>query len=285
MPKEFIQRLCEGPGNLSKEIRRELTIQGFVIPVSEGKDEFQRVDWTRPGATYAVANPILASYYRHQLQNFRGLKVHVEPFVPVNCLDLLLRAIPYLTFAQVVSFAADLESNSSLSGSDLPYEEQYNAAILHALQRLGYQASAPLTARNGKVDVLVQINQMAFSLECIMANRGKESHIEHRNRFDNENLTNYFKADHKALVTIGSTNVARKRVNETRADGVEIIGLMPNIAHTGYHVLYRGLGPKTTEQIKRFACFQLRLCFLCSLRRIPNECVESFPYFVRKSLS
>ena len=160
-----------------------------------------------------------------------------------------------------------------------------NAAILHALQRLGYQASAPLTPRNGKVDVLVQINQMAFSLECIMANRGKESHIEHRNRFDNENLTNYFKADHKALVTIGSTNVARKRVNETRADGVEIVGLMPNIAHTGYHVLYRGLGPKTTEQIKRFACFQLRLCFLCSLRRIPNECVESFPYFVRKSLS
>lgn len=73
MPKEFIQRLCEGPGNLSKEIRRELTIQGFVIPVSEGKDEFQRVDWTRPGATYAVANPILASYYRHELQNFRGL--------------------------------------------------------------------------------------------------------------------------------------------------------------------------------------------------------------------
>ncbi|CAK9104299.1 unnamed protein product [Durusdinium trenchii] len=280
--KEFIQRLCEGPGNLSKEIRRELTIQGFVIPVSEGNDEFQRVDWTRPGATYAVANPILASYYRHQLQNFCGLKVHVEPFVPVNCLDLLLRAIPCLTFAQVVSFAADLESNSSLSGSDLPYEEQYNAAILHALQRLGYQASAPLTPRNGKVDVLVQINQMAFSLECIMANRGQESHIEHRNRFDNENLTNYFKADHKALVTIGSTNVARKRVNETRADGVEIVGLMPNIAHTGYHVLYRGLGPKTTEQIKRFACFQLRLCFLCSLRRIPNECVESFPYFVRK---
>ena len=119
VPEEFIQRLCEGPGNLSKEIRRELTIQGFVIPVSEGNDEFQRVDWTRPGATYAVANPILASYYRHQLQNFRGLKVHVEPFVPVNCLDLLLRAIPYLIFAQVVSFAADLESNSSLSGSDL----------------------------------------------------------------------------------------------------------------------------------------------------------------------
>ena len=245
VPKEFIQLLCEGPGGLSDwSMRRELTIQGFVIPVSEGNGEFQRVDWTRPDAKYAVANPILASYYRHQLESFRGLKVKVTNghFVPVNCMDLLLRALPYLTFARVVSFAADLESNSSLSVSDLPYEDQYNGAITHALQRLGYKASAPLNPRNGKVDVLVQIDQTAFSLECIMANRDQQSHNEHRNRFDKPNQTNYFNADHKALLTIGSVETVRERVRNTRADGVEIIGLMPNIAHTGYHVLYRGLG-------------------------------------------
>ena len=118
-----------------------------------------------------------------------------------------------------------------------------------------------------------------------MANRGKESHIEHRNRFDNENLTNYFKADHKALVTIGSTHVACKRVNETRADGVEIIGLMPNIAHTGYHVLYRGLGPKTTEQIKRFACFQLRLCFFMLASKNSKRVCRIIPLFCSESLS
>ena len=223
-------------------MRRELTIQGCVIPVPEGNDEFQRVDWTKPDATYAVANPILASY-RHQLQNFRGLKVHVEPFVPVNCLDLFAQF--HLTFAQVVSFAADLESNSSLSGSDLPYEEQYNGAIAHALQRLGYKASAPLNPRNGKVDVLMQINQMAFSLECIMAKRGNQDHNEHRNRFDKPNQT--------------------KRVNKTRADGVEIIGLMPNIAHTGYHVLYRGLKPKTTEADQAFRMFSTTSSFLFML--------------------
>ena len=186
VPEEFIQRLCEGPGDLSKEIRRELTIQGFVIPVSEGNGEFQRVDWTRPDATYAVANPILASYYRHQLESFRSLKVKVkdEHFVPLNCLDLLLRAIPYLTFARVVFFAADLESNSSLSAADFPYEEQYNAAIIHALKRLGYPASAPLNPRKGKVDVLVKMEPTAFSLECIMAKRSQQEHNEHRNRFD-----------------------------------------------------------------------------------------------------
>ncbi|CAK9057529.1 unnamed protein product [Durusdinium trenchii] len=248
VPKEFIRLLCEGQGNLSDlSMRRELTIQGFVIPVTEGNAEFHQLDWAKPDATYAVANPILASYYRHQLESFRGLKVKVkdEHFVPVNCMDLLIRAMPYLTFAQVVSFAVDLESNSSLSVSDLPYEDQYTGAITHALQRLGYKASAPLNPRNGKVDVLVKIEQTAFSLECIMAKRGEQSHNEHRNRFDNENLTNYFNADHKALLTIGSVETVRERVRNTRADGVEIIGLMPNIAHTGYHVLYRGAAEGT----------------------------------------
>ena len=257
VPKEFIRLLCEGQGNLSDlSMRRELTIQGFVIPVTEGNAEFHQLDWAKPDATYAVANPILASYYRHQLESFRRLKVKVkdEHFVPVNCMDLLIRAMPYLTFAQVVSFAVDLESNSSLSVSDLPYEDQYTGAITHALQRLGYKAFAPLNPRNGKVDVLVKIEQTAFSLECIMAKRGEQSHNEHRNRFDNENLTNYFNADHKALLTIGSVETVRERVRNTRADGVEIIGLMPNIAHTGYHVLYRGLGPKTTEADHAFRC-------------------------------
>ena len=256
VPEEFIQRLCEGPGDLSKEIRRELTIQGFVIPVSEGNGEFQRVDWTRPDATYAVANPILASYYRHQLESFRSLKVKVkdEHFAPLNCLDLLLRAIPYLTFARVVFFAADLESNSSLSAADFPYEEQYNAAIIHALKRLGYQASAPLNPRKGKVDVLVKMEPTAFSLECIMAKRSQQEHNEHRNRFDNQNQTNYFNADHKALLTIGSVETVRRRIRDTRADGVEIIGLMPNIAHTGYDVLYRGLGCKTTRESRNISC-------------------------------
>ena len=43
VPKEFIRLLCEGQGNLSDlSMRRELTIQGFVIPVTEGNAEFHR---------------------------------------------------------------------------------------------------------------------------------------------------------------------------------------------------------------------------------------------------
>ena len=77
-----------------------------------------------------------------------------------------------------------------------------------------------------------------------MAKRGPTDHENHRGRFDTA-LYAYSNADHKALVTIGSSKSrVRERVLKTKADGVEIIGLVPNIAHTGYNILYRGLGAK-----------------------------------------
>ena len=63
VPTEFIQLLCEGPSQLRGDLRRELTIHGFVIPVPEGHEgEFREVDWSDTTARYAVSNPILASY-------------------------------------------------------------------------------------------------------------------------------------------------------------------------------------------------------------------------------
>ena len=245
VPMEFVNILCEGPGQLSEELRRDLTVCGFVIPVPiEHDGEFRQVEWTRDDVVYMVANPILASFYRNRLERFRGLKVRIDPFLPVNCMDLLLRAIPYVTFAQVVGFSPKAAADSSLSKDDLPFEDQYNAAIIEVLQRLGYAADSSHNKEVGKVDIFVNIDNRTFGVECIMAKRGPTDHENHRGRFDTA-LYAYSNADHKALVTIGSSKSrAQERVLKTKADGVEIIGLVPNIAHTGYNILYRGLGAK-----------------------------------------
>ena len=179
-----------------------------------------------------VANPIVASFYRNRLERFRGLKVRLDPFLPVNCMDLLLRAIPYVTFAQVVGFSPKAAADSSLSKDDLPLEDQYNAAIIEVLQRLGYAADSSHNKEVGKVDIFVNIDNRTFGVECIMAKRGPTDHKNHRGRFDTA-LYAYSNADHKALATIGSSKSrVRERVLKTKADGVEIIGLVPNIIGT-----------------------------------------------------
>ena len=248
VPTEFIQLLCEGPAQLPGDLRRELTIYGFVIPEPEvAEGEFREVDWTKSKTKYAVSNPILASYYRDELESARGLKVSVDPVTPATCLDLLLRAIPYLTYKYVVGDSVDAtDSRAILSHEDLPFEDLYNAAIINTFKRLGYRAGSSESPSVGKVDIFVNDKQK-FRLEGIMATRGQEGkkgHDEHRNRFDRPNQTAYSKADHKGLFTIGVVDDVRLRVVNTRAEGVEIIGLVPNIAHTGYHILYRGLEAK-----------------------------------------
>ena len=242
VPMEFVTILCEGPGQLPPKLRRDLTVCGFVQPVPEaGHKEFRKVDWTQANTRYAVSNAVMASYYREQLKNFRGLKVRVDPYIPVSCLDLLLRAIPYLTFARVVGYAPTAAAASALSASSSPFEDQYNRAIIDALTKLGYKADSCESPTIGKVDVFVNIDGKTFSMEGIVADRGQQDHTDHRNRFDNPNLSAYSEATKKALFTIGSTErTVRDRVNATRAEGVEIIGLVPNVAYTRYHIFYRG---------------------------------------------
>ena len=250
VPTEFIQLLCEGPGQLRGDLRRELTIHGFVIPVPEGAEgEFREVDWSDTTARYAVSNPILASYYRDKLESVRGLKVSVDPVAPANCFDLLLRAIPYLTYEYVVGRPVDAtDSRAILSREDLPFEDLYNAAIINTFKRLGNAADSSKSPSVGKVDIFVNLEQK-FRLEGIMAARTQREHDEHRNRFDKPNQTAYSKADHKGLFTIGVVDDVRPRVINTRAEGVEIIGLVPNIAHTGYRILYRGLEAKLLPMV------------------------------------
>ena len=242
VPREFVTILCEGPGQLPPKLRRDLTVCGFVqpVPIEPGSGEFRRVDWTTDDVVYMVANPILATFYRTRLERFFGLEVRMDS-TPRNCMDLLLRAVPYLTFAQVVGISPKAAPVSALSMGNLPFENQYNAAIIQVLQRLGYAADSSESNSVGKVDIFVNIDNKTFSVECVLATRSPKDHMDHRTRFDNEKLRAYSQAQHKALVTIGSCNdLVQQRVVETTAEGVEIIGLVPSIAHTRYHIFYRG---------------------------------------------
>ena len=242
VPREFVTIPGEGPGQLPPGLRRDLTVCGFVqpVPIEPGSGEFRRVDWTTDDVVYMVANPILATFYRYRLERYFGLEVRMDS-TPRNCMDLLLRAVPYLTFAQVVGISPKAAPVSALSMGNLPFENQYNAAIIQVLQRLGYAADSSESNRVGKVDIFVNIDNKTFSVECVLATRSAQDHMEHRTRFDNEKLREYSQAEHKALVTIGSCNdLVRRRVVATTAEGVEIIGLVPSIAHTRYHIFYRG---------------------------------------------
>ena len=151
-PGDFVNILCEGPSLTlsSPDQRRELTIHGFVVPARQmpGKEEFTEVDWTAPGTQYAVSNPIMASYYRYELERHHSLKVCVTPYTPVSCFDLLLRAIPYLTFERVVGFAPIDPALGALSASGLPFEEQYSREPLLALCKTLDTVPIRIKARN-----------------------------------------------------------------------------------------------------------------------------------------
>ena len=311
LPDEFIQLLCEGPGQLPAYLRGQLTIYGFVIPLPQNPEvpqgEFREVDWTCPRPRYAVSNPILASFYRDELEDVRGLKVGVDPsaFDPANCLDLLLRAIPYLTFERVVG-CPDATNSKSMSKDNLPLEDLYNAAIINTLKRLSYKAGSSESPSLRKVEVFISPEQQ-LSMEGIMASRTQGEHDENRNRFDDKpNQTAYSKADHKGFFTIGNKERVRDRVRDTRAEGVEIIGLVPNIAHTGYHILYRGLEAKLLPQkltrwcsevftpgfvsgsilfiLVRFELLSLFLCQLSTLKGAQAAPADLVEYYVECDL-
>eukprot|EP00434_Breviolum_minutum_P046966 symbB.v1.2.044126.t1/scaffold26175.1/size406/1 len=65
--------------------------------------------------------------------------------------------------------------------------------------------------------------------------------MEHLERF--EKNQNYRDANHKGLFIIGNDiDKVNQTVKNTNAEGVQIIGLIPNSAHTTYTVLVQGMG-------------------------------------------
>ena len=222
IPKEFVHILCEGPRNdLAPSVRRDLTVHGFLLPSPKvhSIEEFQPYDWHAVDAKYRVSNHIMGLYYRQVLEKQRQLTVDVDKH-PTSCADLLLRAVPFLSFAQVVA----------LPGS------RYTSAMVQVLKEQGFQAEAMDDEHHGKVDLQVDVNGKIFAFEALMAEpRCAKRDFEHRDRFDNASRPFYSRADYKCLVIIGAKKNVKKRMRELRG-GIEVVWLAPNPAHTGYQV-------------------------------------------------
>ena len=239
IPREFAELLCKGATSIAKtDVRRELTINGFVLPKHDRgiEGEFQKLDWNNAHMTYQVANPLLASYYRFVLAKECGLEVQFEPSNPQHCADLLLRALPYVFFAEVVC--------SSLSKELLPYEVQYNKCFQSMLEKLNYRALEfhSSCAGEGKPDCAVQIEKETFVLEAVMHARGQGQINQHLQRFNN--MVNDKNAKHQGLCIIGNDREKMlETLKKTEAGDVQLIGLVPNIAHTAYtvHVKSKGI--------------------------------------------
>ena len=238
IPREFAELLCKGATSIAKaDVRRELTINGFVLPKHDRgiEGEFQKLDWNNAHMTYQVANPLLASYYRFVLAKECGLEVQLEPSNPQHCADLLLRALPYAFFAEVVC--------SSLSRKRLPHEVQYNQCFQAIWKKLNYRALEfhSSCTGEGKPDCAVQIEKDTFVLEGVMHVRGQGQMNQHLQRFNN--MVNYKNAKHQGLYIIGNdSDKMLKTLKNTKAGKVQLIGLVPNIAHTAYTVHVKSEG-------------------------------------------
>ena len=243
-PKEFVELLCGGARPIRQDMRTELAISGFVLPKCDSEEEFQELNWTNDDLRYRVANPLQALYYRFQLKKSCGLELQFEQSEPQGCADLLMRALPYMLFSKVVSFEG---GESELATDGLPHEQQYNKAVHSVLQDMGYMTFAPEASEKGKgkPDLAVKIGAKTFIIE------GAKSKIpEHLERF--RNFENYKSASHKGLYIIGNDSKTILRTLTTHAGGdVQVIGLVPNIAHTAYtvHVKSKGIEPINTFRV------------------------------------
>ena len=240
IPDEFVEILCQGAsGSLKPAVQRDLTIHGFILPSGPSPtkcQEFEPYNWNLVGARYGVSNPLLAAYYRNVLEETRELKVDVDREV-TSCIDLLLRALPYLNFAEVVAFTVqDERMPGDLSAEDLPFEAQYTSAIIRVLNNHGFEYVAFLEdGTNGKVDIYCKQGETTFAIEAVMAARSPADIAEHRSRFHNASRPNYQRAAKKCLVIIGKLESVQKRVREVQG-GIEVVGLVPNEGHVAYTV-------------------------------------------------
>ena len=94
IPKEFVELLCKGATSIGgkADVRRELAINGFVLPKPDRgiEAEFQKLDWNNAHMGFQVANPLLALYYRFILKKQCALEVEFGASNPRHCADLLM---------------------------------------------------------------------------------------------------------------------------------------------------------------------------------------------------
>ena len=244
IPDEFAEILCQGAsGGLKPAVCRDLIIHGFILPSAEKHQEFEPCDWNVVGARCGVSNPFVAAYYCDVLQKMRHSRVDVHREV-TSCLDLLLRALPYLSFVEVGACTMRNERIvCELSTDALPYRNQYTSAIIRVLQNLGFLAGTMRTS-SPKLDIHLLQDETMFAIETVMAQRSPTRIAKLRSRFDTVPFLQ--QAAKKCLVIIGKLDRVRKRVREVQV-GIEVVGLVPNAGHVGYTVCVKHEGEGVVE--------------------------------------
>ena len=230
IPDEFVEIVCQGvSGGLKPAVCCDLIIHGLILPSAEKHQEFEPCDWNVVGARYGVSNPLLAAYYCKVLEKTRHLIVDVHREV-TSCIDLLLRALPYLNFLRVGG--CPVGTTYELSAEGLPYRAAYVRAIVHVLQDLGFRGATRQVPARFKVDIYCKQGGTKFAFEAVMARSSPTRIAKVRSRFDTKPV---LQADKKCLVIIGKLDRVRKLVPEVQG-GIEVVGLVPNAGHVGYTI-------------------------------------------------
>jgi hypothetical protein len=267
IPAVFAQVLVGGAKELGELENQErvLTIAGFLVPEprhNADAAEFVPYNWASLNVRYGVSNSMMAQYY---IDSYTS-KMHMQSQLmagmdaPTSCADLLARALPFMSFVDVVDAPTSVDgvNQSPLSADGLPFEDHYNDAIAAKLGLLNFTVSKPLGGSRGKTDIYVTLEtKVTFAIELIMAKgNGPQEHKKHLERFNKSGQTNYSKAVHKCLVTIGqSSDTVHQRVNETAAEhGVDIIGLVVSQAHDSYTMYVKSADDNVVKHPLFFAC-------------------------------
>jgi hypothetical protein len=186
IPETFARILMGGAtANLSAEDRRTFTIAGLLVPeapssqLEEEENEFVKLNWNNDSVRYRVPNPLMSKYYRDSLIKKFGLtsRLREDRAVPASCADLLARALPYMSFLSVINPPALINNQnaSPLSQNLLPFEDNYNSALVTALKDLGYTVAQLQGPAEGKPDLYLRYEQNSetktMAIETIMTTR------------------------------------------------------------------------------------------------------------------
>jgi len=107
LPDEFIQVVFGGgpPLNvIGHENVRKLTRVGLLSPQRKQgcQDEFVRLRWDSMYQVHVIPNPIMAQFYNDEFLDFGGQRLELTKPNPLSALDLLVRALPFMSFMNVI---------------------------------------------------------------------------------------------------------------------------------------------------------------------------------------
>jgi hypothetical protein len=139
-------------------LERELTIAGFLVPErrafsNESNEEFVLYNWVDSEVRYGVVNALMAQYYKDKLAISRNLKCGLMEGMdrPTSCIDLLVRSLPFMSFAAEVEIPTKVANGMALTLEPRPLSST-NARSYRPRRRPSSMASSKNYAAPSHVD-------------------------------------------------------------------------------------------------------------------------------------